>query len=627
MKKLLALMMAVLMTATLFIIPAFAAGEYLLDQDKTASDMVTKGTASWLVSYSVDADADALAARYTETIVEDTPQSNHNIGSTFDAMVYRIPVPTNLDGKVIDYAEFRMSSYYKAKYVSYLYGIPSKVDMTTLTVGEMRNYVNYNTLGSGEYFIANVMTDNSAYQGDTSENGGTARNRFDVSDYIADAIASGDEYVYLAAVATNTTVKAYDYNTGTTGPKLYYTLKDAPALTIESSTIEDGATAVYPIGSASVTFSNNIKSATASINDAEVSASDITVSANTVNVKFNLGLNSATKFKISAIDITGQTITHTISFTTDSKYKYYDDSDMAGVDYILAEDSWELTYDASAADTSALAATDVVWNKTDVAGNGTKAVVYKVKLPKLPEGKTLDTAQFRATSHYTSVNPREIPYAYKMPGDDWNMATITIADAQKIINGNNLGSGNNYIGSCTKDDSYVYDKDYRNKYSVSEYVAECIANGQEYMYIALTRKTTVRAYAHDEGLSRRKAKLFYTLKDSPVVKGAKIVSADSEASYADATDIAPVKGQSIKAVSYMINGTDADIKLNVGVAQYRDGELVALSFVPYTLKAGTEASTVSFGNVTLESDADQVKAIIWDTSDNPVTKAKILDVK
>ncbi len=622
MKKLLSLLLAVLMTATLFTIPAFAAGEYLYDEDKTSSDLYVQGSGAWLALYSDSESADKIAAEDTSAI----SGSNHNIGNNYKAMVYKIWIPAIDEGKVIDYAEFRMSSYYKAKYVPYLYGIPSKVNMTTLTVGEMRNYVNYNTLGSGEYFIGNVMQD-PAYQGDTSASGGIARNRFDVSDYIVKAIEAGEEYVYLAAVATNTTVKAYNKN-GSTGPKLYYTLKDAPALTVESSTIEEGATAVCPIGSASVTFSNSIKSATASINDTEVSASEITVSGNTVNVKFSLGLNAATTLKISAVDIVGQTITHTVSFTTDSKYPFYDDSDMAGVDYILADDSWILTYDASADDTSALAATDVVWNDTDIAGSGKNAVVYKVKLPELTEGKTIASAEFRATSHYLSTNPREMQYAYKMPGDDWNMDTITIADAQKIIDGNNLGAGNNYIGSCTKDASYIIDKDYRNKYSVSEYVAECIANGQEYMYIALTRPSSmVRAYAHDEDLSRRKAKLFYTLEDVPVVKAAKVVSADSEAAYADAADIAPVKGQSIKAVSYMINGTDADVKLMVGVAQYRDGELVALSFAPYTLAAGTEASTVSLGNVTLETDADMVKAIIWDTFDNPVTKAKILEVK
>ncbi|MBQ4528983.1 MAG: hypothetical protein II998_13025 [Clostridia bacterium] len=623
MKKLLALMMAVLMIAGIMTVPAFAAGEYLYDEDKTSSDLYVQASGTWLALYSDSESADIIA---TEDI-SSSSDSNHNIGNSYKAMVYKILLPTIPEGKVIDYAEFRMSSYFMAKYVPYLYGIPSKVNMTTLTVGEMRKYVSYNTLGSGENFIANVMKDNSAYQGDTSATGGIARNRFDVSDYIVKAIEGDEKYVYLAAVSTKTTVKAYNKN-GRTGPKLYYTLKDAPALTVENSTIEDGATAVYPIGTVGVTFSNNIKSVTATINGVEVPQSDITISGNSVSVAFNLGLSAATELTVNATDPYSQTVSHTISFTTDSKYKFYDDSDMAGVDYILADDSWILTYDASATDTSVTAATDVVWNDTDVAGSGKNAVVYKVKLPELPEGKTIDTAEFRATSHYTVATPREMQYAYKMPGDDWNMATITIADAQKIIDGNNLGAGNNYIGLCTKDNSYVYNQEYRNKYSVSEYVAECIANDQEYMYIALTRPSSmVRAYAHDEALSRRKAKLFYTLKDVPVIKGAKVVSADSEAAYADATDIAPSVGDSIKAIAYMINNTETDVSLNVGVAQYKDGELVALSFVPYTLAAGTDASTIEFGATTVETDVDTIKAIIWDTSDNPVIKAKILEVK
>ena len=620
MKKLLALMMAVLMIAGIMTVPAFAAGEYLYDADMEGV-AYTESAGRWILDTYADgnridgAQTDESPAIYDVSLDEGSSGNAQIVAGYYQKQpLYKMIIPEIPVGKVLKSAEFRMTSYYynAAREMKYAYVLPGEGWETSgLTIGEAKEIIKCTEQSSsgsptGDYYYGPVTAGGEMYK-DAS----CYRNKLDVTELVSDCIENEQDYLYISVTRNNLVRMLSDEKNYPA--RLYYTLEDAPALTVESSVPESDETAVYPIGKASVTFSNAIKS-------------DITISGNSVSVAFNLGLSAATELTVNATDPYSQTVSHTISFTTDSKYKFYDDSDMAGVDYILADDSWILTYDASATDTSVAAAVSASDGKT--IGYGKYAVVYRVKLPEVPEGKTIATAEFRATSQYKVDEAREMQYAYKMPGQDWNMDTITIADAQKIIDSNNLGTGNNYIGSCTKDASYINGKDYRNKYSVSEYVAECIANDQEYMYIALTRPSSmVNIYAHNNSSSNRKPKLFFTLKDVPVIKGAKVVSADSEAAYADATDIVPSVGDSIKAIAYMINNTKTDVSLNVGVAQYKDGELVALSFVPYILAAGTDASTIEFGATTVETDVDTIKAIIWDTSDNPVIKAKILDVK
>lgn len=620
MKKLLALLLAVLMTASLFTVPAFAAGEYLHDEDKTESDMYVQGTDSWLASYSTSADAATKASESTSTL----SGSNYNIGNNYKAIVYKIPLPSIADGKVIDYSEFRMSSLYKAKYIAYAYAIPSTVNMDTVTVGEMRKYINYNALGSGEYFLANVMK-SAEYQGDTSSNNGESRNRFDVSNYIASAIASGQSYVYLAAVTTSTTVKAYRHNVSGAQARIYYTVKDAPKFDITETSIAEGAEGINPIGNVTFTFSNAVKSATATVNGVEVQNNDIDISGITVKIPYVFGINENAEIVVSATDAYGVTVSHALNFTTASKYFYYNDSDMENVDYTSGEGTWLINYNPAAEDTTVLAAEAKTATANFNVGNAKNAVVFKMKLPEVPEGKKINMAEFRITAWYDSI--RFIDYLYAMPGEKWNMNTMTIADAQKIINGNKLGSGDNFIARCTSNSSYYDDiTTLRCKYSVTDYINECIENGQEYVWIAATYGYTIKVYPHHAG-SYYGAKLFYTFEDVPVVKGAKIVSADSEASYADASDIAPAIGQDIKAICYLMNKTDANISLNIGVAQYSDGELVALNFGDYTLLAGTDGATVDFGSAKVLDGVDKIKVFMWDEDNDPAVVSKIIEVK
>lgn len=619
MKKLLALMMAVLMIAGIMTVPAFAAGEYLYDADMEGVDY-TVGNGSWVVN--LQPSGVALTEK-AATAMSSLSGSNHNVGGASGiaskAAVYSIPLPTIPVGKIIKTAEFRMTTHYstsEARAMSYSYKMPGEHDMDSLTVGDMHEYLDGNSIGSGEYYLAPVKT------GTEYSLAPYYRCRYDVTDYINECIAGNQENVFIA-VTHGYTIKAYRHNVKDCEAKLFYTLEDAPALTAESSSVENGAENVYPFGDISVTFSNVIKSATATINGNTVPASDISRNGKVVTISYDESLSQATELVVNVTDVANQTLTHTISFTTADRYKYYDDSDMAGVAYTSGEGSWVLNYNPAAEDTTALAATPISSANINV-GNAKNAAVYKMKLPEVPEGKKLTGAEFRISAWYTTL--RFITHLYKMPGEKWNMDTITVADAQKIIEVAPPADGVNLITKCSSDKSY-FDQvsTLRCKYEVTEYIKECIEAGQEYVWFAATYQSTIKAYKHNAGING--AKLYYTLEDVPFVKGAKVVSADSEAAYADATDVAPSVGDSIKAISYMINNTETDVSLNVGVAQYKDGELVALSFVPYTLAAGTDASTIEFGATTVETDVDTIKAIIWDASDNPVIKAKILEVK
>lgn len=216
--------------------------------------------------------------------------------------------------------------------------------------------------------------------------------------------------------------------------------------------------------------------------------------------------------KIPAIVISIVMIIELLGFTA---FADYTDSDMKDVQYTLAEATWSMTYDLSASDTSASAAKPITDKSNFLSGQGKYAAVYKVKLPSLQGGKTIETAQFRMTTYYSSA--RAMPFAYKMSGEEWNMDSLTIADAQKIIDGGNLGSGDNFLANCIEDASFATDKTYRCRYDVTDYAVECMEKGQEYMWIAVTRSSTVNAYPHDTTTDYWKPKLFYTVKNSTVI--------------------------------------------------------------------------------------------------------------
>ncbi|MBQ4629614.1 MAG: hypothetical protein IJB70_01300 [Clostridia bacterium] len=594
--------------------------KYYDDSDMEGIDYIL-ADGSWILSYDPAAtDTSALAA--TEMA---TSAANYNVGNKKNAAVYRVPLPEVPEGKELDMAEFRMMSYYsntQARVMPYAYKMPGdEWNMTTITVADAQKLIDGNNLGSGDNHLATIAYDASY------ANPADYRNKYTVSDYVAEALVKGQDYVWIA-VTYSGTIKAYRHGYTDKEAKLYYTFKDAGVFSVESQTPEEGATGVYPIGKATVAFSNMVASATATINGEAVAAENIEISGKTVNVSFNLGLDAQTALVVSATDGNGQTLSHTINFTTDSKYKFYDDSDMAGIEYTQGEGSWVMNYNPAAEDTTALAATAISSGSNVNVGNAINAAVYKMKLPVVPEGKRIKTAQLRVSAWYKSQ--RFMTDVFRMPGEDWDMSTITIADARDIIDGNNLGSGSNFITACSSDASYFDGvSSNRCKYDVTDYIAQCINDGQEYVYLAVTHGYTIKAYAHDSGING--AKLYYTLEDIPeeelTIRQPKIVDASSDAEYNMISDTTPAIGKDIKAIALMTNTTANDVNFSVAVAQYNGNKLVSVSFVPYTLKAGTNNKTVELGSVSVEADTTKVKAFIWNPNLSDVTSAKVINVK
>jgi len=626
MKKFLALLISVFMLSGVIYVPGFAADASAYVEDADMEGVAyTLGEGSWITRYATGTDS-ATGTVYTDESLAATAMgnsaSNYNVGNSINAAVYKLPLPEIPEGKEIDTAEFRMTSYYStAREMRYAYMMPGNHDMDTITVGDMKKFIDASALGSGTYYIGAPITGAEYY------NSINYRNRYTVTDYINQCIANGQDYVWIA-VTRNNTIKAYRHDVKGCEAKLFYTLRDAMGFSATGSSIEDGATGVYPIGNASASFSNTISTATATINGEAVPAENIEIAGKTINVSFSLGLEAPIALTINATDVNGQTISHTINFTTDSKYKFYDDSDMAGIEYTQGEGSWVMNYNPAAEDTTALAATAISSGSNVNVGNAINAAVYKMKLPVVPEGKRIKTAQLRVSAWYKSQ--RFMTDVFRMPGEDWDMSTITIADAQDIIDGNNLGSGSNFITACSSDASYFDGvSSNRCKYDVTDYIAQCINDGQEYVYLAVTHGYTIKAYAHDSGING--AKLYYTLEDIPeeelTIRQPKIVDASSDAEYNMISDTTPAIGKDIKAIALMTNTTANDVNFSVAVAQYNGNKLVSVSFVPYTLKAGTNNKTVELGSVSVEADTTKVKAFIWNPNLSDVTSAKVINVK
>ncbi|MBQ4526645.1 MAG: hypothetical protein II998_01095 [Clostridia bacterium] len=574
MKKFLALLISVFMLSGVIYVPGFAADASAYVEDADMEGVAyTLGEGSWITRYATGTDS-ATGTVYTDESLAATAMgnsaSNYNVGSSVSAAVYKLPLPEIPEGKEIDTAEFRMTSWYNpAREMRYAYMMPGNHDMDTITVGDMKKFIDASALGSGTYYIGAPITGVEYY------NTTNYRNRYTVTDYINQCIANGQDYVWIA-VTRNNTIKAYRHDVKGCEAKLFYTLRDAMGFSATGSSIEDGATEVYPKGTATITYSGLVSSATATINDVTVDAKDITISGNTVNINFDLGLSENVTLLVTAKNAEGSEDIYEVTFTTDSKYKYYDDSDMEGIDYTVADGSWILSYDPAATDTTALAATEMATSAANYnVGNKKNAAVYRVPLPEVPEGKELDMAEFRMMSYYSNTQARVMPYAYKMPGDEWNMTTITVADAQKLIDGNNLGSGEYHLATIAYDASYANPADYRNKYTVSDYVAQAIANDQDYVWIAVTYSGTIKAYRH--GYENKEAKLYYTLKDVGALtvesqepaEGATgvypIGNASASFSNTISTATATINGEAVPAENIEIAGKTINVSFSLGL--------------------------------------------------------------
>lgn len=617
-KKLLAVLMAVSMIAAILPVSVMAEG-YYDDSDMVGVESIV-ATETYEMSYATysTVTADSLS------MIPSASLSNDPVANTQRAVVYKVPLPVIPQGKILATAEFRATSTSgstSARPLDHAYKLPDDLAIGTLTVGQAASYINASAFGTGSYYIGGYIADASC------ANGKLYRNRYDVKSYINECIANEQEYFYIALTRESYTVRASMHSVSTSywQPKLFYTLSDVSDLTYDGCSL-DGRNDVYPIGSAKFEFSNVLQSATATINGVEVAQSKITIAGSSVSVDYgDLGLSANCTISVTATDTYSQTVSATISFTTAAKYDYWNDSDLpAGIASVQAEETYELSY---ATYTNVTNESNAIKNYatelTDYpVAAAQRAVLYKVMMPEVPEGKVFDIAQFRASSYWTNTSSRAMQYAYILP-NNIDIENMTVAQAAEYISAPNDVNSPYYIGKheVSEDPSYAQPGTYRNRYDIAEKLNECVANGDEYFYIALTRDgTAVRAYPHGaSGNTYLQPRLFYTLVDAPVISVPKIVNSSADGEYDSLADIDSFTGiTGVKAATYMKNTTSDDISLMVGIAQYYDTELVAVSFVPYILAAGTSGETVFFGASDLQTDVDSVKAFIWYSDYAPV---------
>ena len=192
-----------------------------------------------------------------------------------------------------------------------------------------------------------------------------------------------------------------------------------------------------------------------------------------------------------------------------------------------------------------------------------KLLIHKVPLPKIPAGKQIDKFLIRTGTGSNTTEILRIDYA------DWDFSTLP----------QNLGADSEQLKPITQKDTYKnysivegeavrlsggsgsYQKLYRD---ISSYAKECVANGQEYFYVAVGCFASTHSMAQgcmtDSTYTRLglDPKVIYSFKDAPelelvsssVEDGAEDVAADGEVSFEFSNEISSAK--------VTVNGEDAE---------------------------------------------------------------------
>ncbi len=302
MKKFLSLILSVMMLSGLISIPANAAGEYVKDADMEGVSY-TLGTGSWIVYY-ITPEKDSIP------VVQemDSSAGNFNVGNRKNAGVYKISLPEIPVGKTIESAEFRMTSYYpNARYMTHSYMMPGDDwDMGSVTVDDMKKIIDGDNLGAGDMYLADTKT------GEEYVSGTNYRNRYDATDYVLEAVANGQENIWFA-VTYHGTIKAYRHNYSGCEAKLFYTLRDVPPFELKETTPAIDGQKAPMSGSAVFTFSDNVKSAAATVDGVDTKPS---IEGNTVTVPYESKEDSLCRISVTASDKYGQKLTETLNFRT-----------------------------------------------------------------------------------------------------------------------------------------------------------------------------------------------------------------------------------------------------------------------------------------------------------------------
>ncbi len=360
-KKFLAVFMAVSMLAAILPVGAMAA-EYYNDSDITSDILSIVAQETYEMSFTTY----STVTENSLSMIPSASLSNDPVAAVQRAVVYKVPLPAVPQGKILTMAEFRATSISTGSSVrplEYAYKLPVDLPVTTLTVAQAAAYINPNSFGTGSYYLGTYMPDASCGKSNIY------RNRYDIKSYINECIANGQEFFYIALTRESGAARACQHSSSTAywKPKLYYTLADAPALKLETSSPADGAENAAYGSDISMTFdfTNEIDSAIACVNDVQ---KEVTVTDDFVSVKCDLTADTAYTVNITATDIYNQQLTKTIHFKTSR-------------DMSTPTLSVNSSYTIKDGDAYINTTSDSVSPQISLANNG--AVFYKLELPSV----------------------------------------------------------------------------------------------------------------------------------------------------------------------------------------------------------------------------------------------------
>ena len=383
-------------------------------------------------------------------------------------------------------------------------------------------------------------------------------------------VSSGFYFCPLTAVAGDKT------------PTVTYTVETSDPLALVESTPENGAQSVASSTDVSFTFNNPLDNASVTVNgeSAQCSVYGVTVTLDSVLEQYK-----EYAVTVNATDKNGSTLETTISFTTGCKTIVTNDK-TGGETYVVkasgatptGSSTIQLDYDANY-----------------------QFVICKIPVADL-KGKLVDYFEFQFVGNVANnITP------IKFAGDDWDISTITTDDdAVKSI----IGSYRNYKVSDSTDIVKLANYIQQWTLDITSYAKECIANEQDYMYIAFTSLSTCAMYGYG---SSYEPNWSYGIIDPEfkTVEEVKIVAADNADGY-DAEGLTAIsKGSSYKAITSITNKTAENMTVVIAIADYNDDTLESVSLKTVEVKSGAFEKLVETDAITVSSGSTKAKAFLW----------------
>ena len=427
---------------------------------------------------------------------------------------------------------------------------------------------------------------------------------FDVSKYVRDCYAAGQDYIYLAAAPYNNRTKIAlhtlsdgDYVASGNKPQYYYTFSDIPALSYISANVDNGE--IISETQVEFTFSNVLKSATAKINGNDL----------VCEVKGNKAIVQLTPYVTSNIVVTAtdnaRNVVASDPITVKAGY---------GNKTIVDDYNTKLVSNSGASD-----------SKYSPRVNNSESTVMRIKLPSIEEGKTIKEFGIKFLS-----GERRYPTSFrlfKIPFDGAVCANLIqtsgeTPDGKINIQVYKTGAYNEYkanlgefeYGGITAKNDHVHYAD------ITKYVKECYERGQTTMLIGFTANDSQSMVGIGDGdldTAKRYHYIYWTVEDTDFsAKAPKFVASDDANTFANATGLASLaKAAEYKFITSLANFGAEDASVTLYIAQYADGELIGITPKTVTVTANGTAADFTSANFTVDALAENVKAFIWNDAE------------